>query len=103
MLAEPGERLARDERFAGDVGGGGGEAGHQGLRRVLADVALVAAVAGDGERARAERLGFRDVDERVEVEEVRGRAVALIAREPDVSMAPVDPCADVFEMKFVER
>ena len=87
MIAEPRGALGGGEVVARDVGGGGGEADNEGLGEILivvGDVGGVAAEAGDGERRGAEDFGLGDVGVGVEIEQVAGRAVGLVAHDVSV-------------------
>ena len=105
VIAEPGGALGGGEGVAGDVGGGGGEADDEGLGEILVvvgDVGGVAAEAGDGEGRGAEDFGFGDVGVGVEVEEVAGGAVGLVADEVSAVVRPLHPGAEVVEVELGE-
>ena len=105
VIAEPRGGFAGGERVAGDVRGGRGEANDQGFGEVLVivgDVGGVAAEAGDRKGRGTKNLGFGDVGVGVEIEEITGSAVALIAHDVAVIMRPFYPRAQVVEVELGE-
>ena len=103
MIAEPRRAFGRSERVPGDVGGGGGETDDERLGQVLVvvrNVGDVAAEAGNGERGGAEDLGFRDVGVGVEIEEIAGGAVGLVADDVAAIVRPLYPGAEVVEVEL---
>jgi hypothetical protein len=91
--------------MAGDVGGGRGHPDHERLGKILvpADIEGFAAESGDREGRGAENLRFGNVGVGVEVEQVAGRAVRLVAHEEPVGVGPLDPGVQVIEVQLGER
>ena len=105
VIAEPRGGFAGGERVAGDVRGGRGEANDQGFGEVLVivgDVGGVATEAGDRKGRGTKNLGFGDVGVGVEIEEITGSAVALVAHDVAVIMRPFYPRAQVVEVELGE-
>ena len=87
VLAQPRERLGRGELAAGHVGGGGRELEARDHRLVHLP----------------EHLGLRDVGGGIEVDEVAGRAVRLVARQAAALVRPRRPVPHVVEVQLAER
>ena len=85
------------------MGGRRGEPRDERLREVLAHVPLLAAVARNRKRTGPEDLGLGHVGQGVEVDEVRGRAVGLLAGLAAHRMTPVHPDPQVVRVELRER
>ena len=93
MLGQPGKGLARGERLAHDVGRTRGILQRGQVAQVLSGEAGVGAQASDVEVAQSEALYLWYVDGSVDVEQVAGRTVALVARSGPVLVGPLRPLA----------
>ena len=105
ILAQPGQRLTRDQRLAHDVRRRRSETpdGHRRRIRVDAHADRIAAQAHDRQLGQTEGFGLGNIRGAVQVEQVAGRAVRLVARLESFFMRPGHPRVHVVEMQFRER
>jgi len=101
MFGEPGAGFGGNQRFAGNMGGGRCEFEHQGIGKFVVEGGILCQ-AGDGKTAGAVDFRFGDVRGGIDIENVGGCAVGLIAGLEAVFVRPADPLFDILQMEFAD-